>query len=196
MGVAVLVASLFLLLQMSYWKYATGHWLLFSYQGEGFEFSNPHIIEGLFSYRKGWFIYTPIALLGFLGAPFLYAKNATKSYGLLFAAYFITTIYVVFSWKMWFYGGSFGCRALVQSLPMLALPLTALFQALHEKSKWLFGGLASLVFALIALNVFQTWQYTFAILHWADMTEAYYKSVFLQTTPATPEQVKLLNATW
>lgn len=170
-GVAVAVASLFLLLQMSYWKYATGHWIVFSYQGEGFEFGNPHIIEGLFSFRKGWFLYTPIALLGFLGVPFLRAKKDINWFMLLFSVYFAATFYVVFSWKMWFYGGSFGCRALIQSLPMLALPLTALFQTLYDKSKWLLSGAVAVVLALVVLNIFQTWQYSWGILHWADMTK-------------------------
>jgi len=46
--------SLFLVLlpQLIYWKYVTGSWLINSYVNEQFYFGNPHILQGLFSYRK------------------------------------------------------------------------------------------------------------------------------------------------
>ena len=53
--------------QFSYWKLITGHWLVYSYDGERFDFLHPNIVNGLFSYRKGWFLYTPLALIGLSG---------------------------------------------------------------------------------------------------------------------------------
>ncbi|MBL0064814.1 MAG: glycosyltransferase family 39 protein [Bacteroidetes bacterium] len=46
--------------QLIYWHTATGHWFYYSYTSERFYFNDPHIIDGLFSYKKGWLIYTPI----------------------------------------------------------------------------------------------------------------------------------------
>ena len=52
--------------QMIYWNEMTGHWLYFSYgSDERFFFGDPAIIKGLFSYRKGLFIYTPLLLFAF-----------------------------------------------------------------------------------------------------------------------------------
>jgi hypothetical protein len=54
--------------QMIYWKEMTGHWLYFSYgSDERFFFGDPAIIKGLFSYRKGLFIYTPLMIFAFAG---------------------------------------------------------------------------------------------------------------------------------
>ena len=47
--------------QFGYWRYITGHWLFYSYIDEGFNFLHPHIVKGLFSYRKGWFVYTVLS---------------------------------------------------------------------------------------------------------------------------------------
>lgn len=54
---SVLGTSLIVFLQLSYWKYSTGNWIHFSYEEEGFNFRKPEIINGLFSYRKGWLVY-------------------------------------------------------------------------------------------------------------------------------------------
>lgn len=56
-------AILPILPQMIYWYYVSGSFLHYSYPEEArFYFDNPHIIKGLFSFRKGWFLYTPIML--------------------------------------------------------------------------------------------------------------------------------------
>ncbi|HKC68207.1 MAG TPA: hypothetical protein VKG26_08250, partial [Bacteroidia bacterium] len=60
-------------LQFIYWKIHAGKFVFNSYggnPGEGFEFAHPYIMEVLFSFRKGWFIYTPIMLLVFIAFPF------------------------------------------------------------------------------------------------------------------------------
>jgi hypothetical protein len=64
MSVAVLLP------QLAYWKYSTGSWLYYSYRGEGFFFARPRILDGLISYRKGLFVYTPILSLAFAGCCF------------------------------------------------------------------------------------------------------------------------------
>ncbi|MGY8927707.1 MAG: hypothetical protein ACKVJC_10515, partial [Flavobacteriales bacterium] len=56
-------------IQLIYWKHVTGDWLFYSYDnpGEGFEFLAPYTIDFLFSFRKGWFIYTPIMIFATIG---------------------------------------------------------------------------------------------------------------------------------
>jgi len=56
-------------LQLIYWKYVSGGWIVYSYQEQGFTWLNPHVMDAMFSYRAGWLIYTPamaFALLGFV----------------------------------------------------------------------------------------------------------------------------------
>ena len=55
--------------QIIYWKWVSGQWIVYSYNnaGEGFDFFRPHILNFLFSFRKGWLVYTPVMALSLLG---------------------------------------------------------------------------------------------------------------------------------
>jgi len=179
-------------LQLLYWKITTGYWLYYSYEEEGFNFSDWHILDGLFGYRKGWFIYTPFALLGFLGLAVLWFTKAWRFYLLPFFIYFIPLLYLVFSWWLWWYGGGFGSRVMVESLSVLAFPMAALIERLirsHISLKLLFS---LILLAGISLNLFQSWQYNKGIIHWDSMNKAYYWRVFGKTN-ITDKDVRLLN---
>ena len=167
-------------IQFTYWKYITGHWLFYSYINEGFDFLHPHIINGLFSYRKGWLVYTPMALIGLMGFYFLW-KNNNKMAPVVIL-FFLVFIYIVFSWRTWWYGGSFGCRPLIESLAFLSLPLASIieyfYQSRHKIKKTAYFGLLTLI---IFLNIFQTYQYSMGLIHYGDMTREYYWRVFMKT---------------
>ena len=67
--VALICGSFFIFLQMLYWKIYAGSFIFNSYNnpGEGLDLLSPHTIDVLFSFRKGWLIYTPIMLLAIIG---------------------------------------------------------------------------------------------------------------------------------
>lgn len=175
LGITAFIAIL--MIQLCYWKFITNHWLYYSYVNEGFNFLHPYIFEGLFSYRKGWFIYTPIAFVAFFGFIPLWKKRPTLVLPL--ACFFVLIIYVVFSWNVWWYGGGFSCRPLIEALPVLAIPLAALIENIAAfKNRWL-KGLSVFTFVfLLLLNIFQTYQYTLSILHPDAMNKAYYWRIF------------------
>ena len=82
--------------QFIYWKIYTGKFLYYSYggnAGEGFEFLHPSILEVLFSFRKGWLLYTPLMFFSILGLIFLYQKNRFIFYSIFL--YFIFNFYIV-----------------------------------------------------------------------------------------------------
>lgn len=182
-GITAIFVILPFFIQMIYWKYITGNWLYWSYHGEKFDFLNSHIIKGLFSFRKGWFLYTPLALLGLMGLFVGVFRKKQLFYVFPIWIYFALTIYIVFSWEQWFYGGSFGCRVLIQTLALLAYPIALIVQAALRKSKAMFAGLLLFILSGIALNLFQTWQYHTTVIHWSDMSKEYYKRVFLKKHP-------------
>lgn len=187
---SVLLAAAVLLVQMSYWKYTTGSWIHYSYEGERFYFSRPHIGEGLFSYRKGWFVYTPVALPGIACIALLWKRHRHFFWSL--AVFFSVNIYVVFCWHDWSYGGSFGCRPLIESLALLGIPLCALTERVNRAGKWarlLFYTIACL---LIGLNIFQTYQFHHSVIDCCNMNRAYYWQVFGKPE-ISPEDWKLLN---
>lgn len=181
--VAIVLILLVFLPQLVYWKYASGNWFYYSYGEEKFFFNDPHIIDGLFSYKKGWLLYTPVMLFAIAGIYLIIKKMKWLGIGMLL--YLIINIYVVFSWWMWWYGGSFGARSMIQSYAVLAIPLACAVQWLIEsilkgtRSKRIAAIIFSIaLFFLFALNLFQTFQYKRGIIHYDSMDKKAYWAVF------------------
>lgn len=178
---AVFVGGLVgILPQLLYWKYATGDWIYYSYNDEGFFFSDPALVKGLFSFRKGWFIYTPLMFLGFFGFVSLLKKQMKLA--LPIAAVVIVYAFVAFSWWCWWYGGSFGMRAMIDVYALLAFPLAALFHSsLAQKSKCSRWAVLTVVMVLIGWNQLQIFQYRKGVLHYDSMTADAYKAILFST---------------
>jgi len=175
-------------LQLSYWKFSTGHWLHYSYGEERFYFFKPHIIEGLFSYRKGWLLYTPLMTLAIFGFLFLKKKVHELFYPIL--VFTVLNIYIVFSWWCWWYGGSFSARALIESYALLSVPMAATVERLWNSGK-LVRVVSSVIFIfLIYVNMFQSRQYRISLLHYESTSKELYWSVFLSNErPANYEDL-------
>lgn len=168
--------------QFIFWKYKTGHYLYFSYPGEGFFWSDPQIINILFSYRKGWLMYSPLVVLAFVG--FFFMKGEVKKLRNLIVFITLATIYILSCWWDWSFGGSFAGRSFTQSLAFLAFPLAALVSFVMEwmkesKLKPIIQILFfSIVFSGICLNIGQTYQYNNGMIHFSSMSKKAYWIVF------------------
>lgn len=163
--------------QFVYWKSITGHWLFDSYIHEGFDFLHPHIINGFFSYKKGWLLYTPMAGVALIGFYQLWKKY--KSIAVPSAIFTVIMIYVIFSWREWWYGGGFSARALVELLPVLSLPLAAIiahFTLIKGSIKK--APFFTVIIFFTFFNLFQTYQYSMGLIHWTNMTKKAYWYVF------------------
>lgn len=179
---AVLITCCCLVPQLLYWKVTTGSFLFWSYGTETFDFSRPHITEGLFSFRKGWFVYTPLALVALASVVLLRRDAWFRSYLSMLLCFFLPFLFITFSWDPWWYGGSFGSRPMIDTLPLLALPLAILArEALTWKALPRIGVIALLA-ACITLNLFQQWQYQRGIIHHEAMTMERWWQVFLEPT--------------
>ncbi len=179
--------------QLLYWKYATGHWLFYSYNnaGEGFDFSQPYLKEVLFSFRKGWLVYTPVMLFAVAGFVSMFKANRSLFYCIFI--YFLTNLYIVSSWTCWWYaGGSYSQRALLSSYVLLAFPMGYFMKEVFSWNTLL----RSLVFLIIGfmliLNLFQTWQWAHGILDRTRMTRQYYFATFGKTTVTESDRKLLL----
>lgn len=169
-------------LQLMYWKYATGKWLYDVYMDEHFVFSRPQILPFLFSFRKGVFIYTPILIFALVGLQTFYKTNK----GIFWSTIVLMciTIFLLSSWWAWSYGICWGMRPMIDYYALLSLPLAAGFQLVLNKSKAIQLFFVGIIFLLISLNLFQTWQYKNGLIHYDDMSqEAYFKG-FFQTKPS------------
>ncbi len=189
---AAIVACLACFTQLAYWKMTTGQWFYNSYDtpGEGFDFLSPYTWNVLFSFRKGWFVYTPVMLFAVVGFYFLKQKNNAIFYSLFL--YFILNLYIVSSWSCWWYADSFSQRALVQSYPVMAFPLGYLVQWISERKVAVNYFFATVFCFLIVLNLFQTWQVFNGIIHSSRMTKEYYVSVFGKTKVSEDDSKKLM----
>lgn len=171
---AALVFLIPVIPQILYWKIFTGSWVYFSYKDEGFFFNNPRIWDVLFSFRKGLFIYCPILIISFIGLFLSYKKK----YFIAVLTYTLINIFLVSSWWCWWYGGSFGMRALVQSYAVMAFPMAFVINFLFSKPllKKISTGVISF---LILLSLTQTYQFSHNFIHWDAMTKkAYTFSLF------------------
>ena len=176
--------------QLLYWKIQTGSWIFNSYVGERFIWDRPMVYEFLFSFRKGWFLYTPMMLFALIG--FVMKKEQLNN---LLPQIFILLVVVVWMnscWWCWWFGGSFGARTMVDFYGLFALPLAIFIEYTVSKHYMLKICTFTVFLFLIYVNIFQSYQVLTSLIHWDGMTKAAYWEVFLKNTyPQNYE--KLLN---
>ncbi len=180
-GLSLAVVSV----QFIFWRIVSGHWVVESYPGEHFDFTAPHLIDGMISIRRGWLLYTPLAALILAGGiPQLrrYVPSALPAVLLLLPA----LIYVTFSWGQWWYGWGFSTRPFVSVYPLLALPLGAVLVASGRPGSMAYRAVRGIVVACIVLNLWQGWQYVNNILPGDEMTAQLYRERFFQVPPWHP----------
>ncbi len=183
--------------QLIYWKCLTDNFLFFSYgNGERFFFEDPKILEVLFSYRKGWLLYTPLMAFSIIGI-FLSRKFFPKLF-IPFIIYFVIQLYVISSWWCWWYGGGFGMRAIVQSYGILAffiagfLKYISVIRAGVVKSITTYFVIGIWSF-LGCLNLLQIYQYKNGLIHYDAMTKETYWLVFGKSNLYDDEPAKYWN---
>ncbi|MEZ4911456.1 MAG: glycosyltransferase family 39 protein [Saprospiraceae bacterium] len=164
-------------IQLFYWKYVSGEWLVYSYEDQGFSWLHPHMFEGFFS-ATGWMVYSPLVILFIPGIFALWYQK--RNLAPTFTLFIILFIYVTFAWDIWWYGGSVGQRALVQMYPVLAFPIAA-FVGIFKKVS-VFAILGTL---LMTLGI----HYNFWVIHQAHkggmlfagfMTRPYLMAILLR----------------
>lgn len=184
-----------LVLQMIIWRTYQGQFVKYTYGDERFFFMDPQIYNFLFSFRKGWLIYTPIMVFSLVGLIFC-RKRIIEFYPFL-PLYFILNVYILSCWWDWAFGGSFGCRALIESYAFLIFPFSAFVAALwHARTDQRFLQyfvricMLLVFYLLIRLNFYQTWQYKYGRIHYSGMNWVTYKRVFLKEL--TTEEINAL----
>ncbi|MFA7272695.1 MAG: hypothetical protein WC044_02450 [Crocinitomicaceae bacterium] len=130
------------------WRWQTGEWFVWSYKGEGFNWTQPHFWENLFSFRIGLFVHTPLLLLAVLGSYFLYKKSTFQF--VFWWIYFLLNMWVISAWWCWDYESPFGNRPTTEHIFFLVMPLFELFD---KNRRWLWGVL--LLLSLLGIYRFQ-----------------------------------------
>jgi hypothetical protein len=188
MSLVLLMAALTFLVflpQLVYWKYISGHYFFNSYIGEQFYFGHPHLIEGLFGFRKGWLLYSPIMIFSLIGIVILFKTK--KEFSWPAAILFVIYTYVVLSWWCWWYGGSYGLRAMIDIYPFLIIAFAVFINKMILNKT-----VMSVLGILVLINCFQMYQYRRGVIHFDSMTkEAYMDALFRVKT--SPNLEKLIS---
>ena len=175
---SLLIPASFFFLQAAHYFAQTRHWWVYSYGNETFDFLNPQVINLLFSFRKGWLVYSPVLVLIVPGL-FFYFKQFGRFSGITLLLLLSIFIYVTASWWCWWYGGSFGSRPFVDLLPLCSILLASLYKVVAQVV-WKRVALFVAVGVCVFFNLFQTWQFVNSILPFDEMDQLKYSKIFLK----------------
>lgn len=159
------------------WKIQTGNWIVYSYGRELFYFDSPHIIDFLFSYTKGWFVYTPVMLF-ILAVGFWHLWKTDRSRFWVGIFFFLVAIYIFSCWWCWYYGAGMSQRVMID---FYIIPgyLIALILSKYKMSSMIRKLSYSIIALSVFLNVAQAYQIKSGILRWGSPTKEEYWSNFL-----------------
>jgi hypothetical protein len=113
--------------------------------------------------------------------------KARKEFSFPVSILFFIYTYVILSWWCWWYGGSYGLRAMIDIYPFLIMGL-AVFINKMSVNKAVMGILG----VLILLNCFQMYQYRRGVIHFDSETEAAYLDGFFRVE-TSPNLQKLIS---
>jgi hypothetical protein len=164
--------------QLAIYKRATNHWLVNSYApyGLGFTFLSPHLAGALFSSARGLFFWSPVLLFAVAGMVVTrgWARQALPTSVVVL----VLNTWLIASWKEWQYGASYGHRAFIDSLGLMAVFLASFFAWAGERPR-LVPFVAGTATAATALSVAQMIQYWLGVWPVRDTTWEQYRSLFL-----------------
>lgn len=175
---SVLLFSIPIGIQMALWYLQTGSIIVYSYENEGFNLTDPAIGNVLFSFRKGLFIYTPLTLIS-LGGFVTLLKKRQYYQTITLIVFFAVFTYITSSWWQWYYGMGLGQRPFIDIYAFFAILLGIFINELKMSPFKIF--ILLVCFFFIYLQQIQIYQYKNFILHWSDMTFEGYWKVFLKT---------------
>jgi hypothetical protein len=165
--------------QLLYWKIEGGSWVIMNLHSETLSLLKPYTLDFLFSYKKGWLLYSPLFIFSFVGIWFGLRQN--KQLVTAISVFAMLNIYVLSSWDCWWYSASFGSRVMVDSYIVFGVLLGFFIQGASKSKKVLIPTLSIFV-VIIGLSIFQTFQYFEGIIDNERMTKDYYWSVFGRTS--------------
>jgi hypothetical protein len=181
LALGIIILIFLISIPLLIWHHTTGHWLVYQYGEERFHFLHPHFFSILFSYNRGWFIYTPVALVSVFGFRHLWKENK-KAFFWTFT-FFIIFIYVASCWWMWYYASKCGQRIFIDLYTIVAFLIFFLYKS-FQKRKFLRYLLTFILLLFTGLNIFQCYQHSCFIFPATDITREIYWDSFSRIHPA------------
>lgn len=156
--------------QMAYWHFVTGKFLVYSYQEYGFpNWNSPKFGIVLFGKYNGWLTYTPIVVFGLVGLFILLWKKQMNS--LAISLVLLIGIYVNASWWVPTFSAAVGQRAMIDFLPVLAVPLGFVINHINGMSRQMKYALGFVILIFIFYNIqfgfrYDSWMWWGSPMSW------------------------------
>lgn len=167
--------------QFAYWKYISGHWIVYSYQEERFSlWKHPMLPEIWYHPLNGLFLYEPLLLLSIIGIGFTWRKNVLNSRWIFLI--FMLTSYISASWWFWTFGTSYGYRPFIDFLPLLAIPLAISIERIST-SRFKTPLLCIVFFFLfvsVRMNFTYSWTWQGENWGWNEVLNCYINAILLR----------------
>jgi hypothetical protein len=138
------------------WYLQTGQPVVYTYGEEKLNLLRPYMANILFSFNRGWFIYTPIAFIAMFGFIGLYKRSRIQFYSLL--AFLLLFVYILSCWWAWYFASKCGQRSFIDIYVVVGLLLMFLYDAIPGMAGR--RVLSGVIILFIGLNIFQFWQHT------------------------------------
>lgn len=180
--IPALVALLLpLLVPVIYWYTATGNLLVYSYGNETYDLTKPHLGLFLFSFEKGWLLYTPVAALALSGFVFLFRKNRWQFFSL--AGFLFFLVYFMSCWWIWNYTSFVSQRVMIDYYAFVAILFIFVFQWIENRRRRIL--LPVLLVGLLGLNVMQHFQHLIWVYPAGPVTARSYFGNFFSFSKGT-----------
>lgn len=182
------IAALFFVPQLLYYRNYAGEYFLNIYDEAAvtFDFLSPRFCYVLFGFRKGWLIYSPLSIIGFIGLVIVYRKFRDYFYPAI--VYLFLIVYVIAAFNSLV---SYGWRGFIQSYAVLVLPTGFFVEYMLRRPMWLKAITGLVILFLIGLNILKAYQVQMGVINGSRMTRDYYFRVLFKTK-VTDEDRKLL----
>lgn len=156
-----------------YYKYSGSFFInVYNHAGSTLNLSHPRFAWVLFSFRKGWLIYSPLCILSIVGLIFMYRRCKELFWpSLLFLA---VNLYLIASFTSLL---GYGWRAFIQSYAVLLVPFAIVVEYVLSKKIYVKLFSTVIVSLLTTLNIHQAWQINVGILSGSRMTKEYYFAI-------------------
>lgn len=172
---AAISVAIILFLPQLFYNYLYGGSLILNVYNDAastLNLSNPRIGYVLFGFRKGWFIYSPLSLLGIAGLVIIYKK--LREYFWPAILFILINIYLIASFTSLV---SYGWRAFIESYAILLIPTAFVVETLSRKSIIVKSVISIILLFFMILNLHQAWQVRMGIIDGSRMTKEYYFAV-------------------
>jgi len=169
--------------QFEYWQYLSGHWLLYSYQEEGFIYwKHPKMLQVLFDPQNGFFLFAPLMLLSMVGLAMCLRRKLFSAWAILLI--FVATDYICGSWHYWNFGASYGFRPYIDFLPILAIPMAYFFTTAGTwRAPWriaLAGAVIVLLFVSMRLQKIYEFPWQGPDWGWRDIVRVHERAFYIK----------------